>query len=131
MSDKIEWICDTESELLGINLTYSKLDSYNLSNINIECRDIKNLSPNTKVIVAAEIDNFNVVKIKNGPNKGNDMCFLSIKDSTAVYDSVIMFTDQLARYRNELFIGNVLIIQGKTGFKNGGLIIDKCYKPRG
>ena len=130
LEDKIEWVCDTESDLLGINLTYCKLDSYKLSNINTQCRDIKNLQPGASVILAAEIDSFNIVKIKNGPNKGNDMCFVTARDSTGSCDSIIFFTEQLTLYRNELFEGNIVIIQGKTS-KNGGVIAEKLYKPQG
>jgi len=130
LEDKIEWICDTETELLGINLTHCRLDSYNMSNTNTECKDIKSLHPGAKVIIGAEIDNFNIVKIKKGPNKGNDMCFVTIRDSTGSCDSVILFTEQLTLYRNELFEGNIIIIQGKTA-QNGGIVVDKVYKPKG
>ena len=130
LDDKIEWMCDTESDLLGINLTYCKLDSYNISNVNTQCRDLKGLQPGAKVMMAAEIESFNIVKIKKGPNKGNDMCFVTATDSTGCCDSVIFFTEQLTLYRNELLEGNIVIIQGKTS-KNGGLVVDKIYKPRG
>jgi len=130
LDDKIEWMCDTENDLLGINLTYCKLDSYNISNVNTQCRDLKGLQPGAKVMMAAEIESFNIVKIKKGPNKGSDMCFVTARDSTGCCDSVIFFTEQLTLYRNELFEGNIVIIQGKTS-KNGGLVVDKIYKPRG
>jgi DNA polymerase III alpha subunit len=81
-------------------------------------------------MMAAEIESFNIVKIKKGPNKGNDMCFVTATDSTGCCDSVIFFTEQLTLYRNELLEGNIVIIQGKTS-KNGGLVVDKIYKPRG
>jgi len=130
LADKIEWICDTETDLLGINLTHCRLDSYNMSNTNAECKDITGLQPGAKIIMGVEVDNFNIVKIKNGPNKGSDMCFMTVRDSTGSCDSVILFTEQLTLYRNELFEGNIIIIQGKTA-KNGGIVLDKIYKPRG
>lgn len=128
MDDKIEWICDNESSLLGINLTYSKVDSYDISMTNTTCKEFKDSDRKT-IIVAGEIDNVNIIKIKNGKNKGNEMAFASISDSTGYIDSVIFFTEQLSLYRNELFEGNILIFKGSKSFKKSDLVVEKCYAP--
>lgn len=128
MDDKIEWICDNESSLLGINLTYSKVDSYDISMTNTTCKEFKDSDRKT-IIVAGEIDNVNIIKIKNGKNKGNEMAFTSISDSTGYIDSVIFFTEQLSLYRNELFEGNILIFKGSKSFKKSDLVVEKCYAP--
>jgi len=128
LEDKIEWICDNESNLLGINLTYSKVDSYDVSMTNTTCKEFKDSQRKT-IIIAGEIDNVNVIKIKNGKNKGNEMAFVSIADGTGHIDSVIFFTEQLALYRNQLFDGNILIFQGTKSFKKSDLVVEKCYIP--
>ena len=128
LDDKIEWVCDNESNLLGINLTYSKVDSYDISMTNTTCKEFKD-SDRKNIIVAGEIDNVNVIKIKNGKNKGNEMAFVSITDSTGYIDSVIFFTEQLSLYRNQLFDGNILIFKGAKSFKKSDLIVEKCYVP--
>ena len=128
LEDKIEWICDNESNLLGINLTYSKVDSYDISMTNTTCKEFKDSQRKT-IIIAGEIDNVNVIKIKNGKNKGNEMAFVSIADGTGHIDSVIFFTEQLALYRNQLFEGNILIFQGIKSFKKSDLVVEKCYIP--
>jgi DNA polymerase-3 subunit alpha len=128
LEDKIEWICDNESNLLGINLTYSKVDSYDVSMTNTTCKEFKDSQRKT-IIIAGEIDNVNVIKIKNGKNKGNEMAFVSIADGTGHIDSVIFFTEQLALYRNQLFEGNILIFQGTKSFKKSDLVVEKCYIP--
>lgn len=128
LEDKIEWICDNESNLLGINLTYSKVDSYDVSMTNTTCKEFKDSQRKT-IIIAGEIDNVNVIKIKNGKNKGNEMAFVSIADGTGHIDSVIFFTEQLALYRNQLFDGNILIFQGAKSFKKSDLVVEKCYIP--
>jgi len=129
LEDKIEWICDNESSLLGINLTYSKVDSYDISMTNTTCKEFKDTSRKT-IILAAEIDSIHVIKIKKGPNKGNEMAFVSISDGTGHMDSVIFFTDRLSIYRNQLFEGNILIFQGNKSYKKTDFIIEKCYTPR-
>jgi len=127
--DKIEWICDNETSLLGINITYSKVDSYDISMTNTSCKEFKDTT-RKNIIIAGEIDGVNIIKIKNGKNKGLDMAFVSIKDSTGYIDSVIFFTDQLTIYRNQLFEGNILIFQGSKSQKKTDLIVEKCYTPR-
>lgn len=128
LEDKIEWICDNESSLLGINLTYSKVDSYDVSMTNTTCKEFKDSNRKT-IIMAGEIDNVNIIKIKNGKNKGNEMAFVSIADGTGHVDSVVFFTEQLALYRNQLFEGNILIFQGSKSFKRNDLVVEKCYVP--
>lgn len=127
--DKIEWICDNETSLLGINITYSKVDSYDISMTNTSCKEFKETN-RKNIIIAGEIDGVNIIKIKNGKNKGLEMAFVSIKDSTGYIDSVIFFTDQLTIYRNQLFEGNILIFQGNKSQKKTDLIVEKCYTPR-
>lgn len=127
--DKIEWICDNETSLLGINITYSKVDSYDISMTNTSCKEFKDTN-RKNIIIAGEIDGVNIIKIKNGKNKGLEMAFVSIKDSTGYIDSVIFFTDQLTIYRNQLFEGNILIFQGNKSQKKTDLIVEKCYTPR-
>ena len=128
LEDKIEWICDNESSLLGINLTYSKVDSYDISMTNTTCKEFKDSNRKT-IIIAGEIDNVNIIKIKNGKNKGNEMAFVSISDGTGHLDSVVFFTEQLSIYRNQLFAGNILILQGSKSFKRSDLVVEKCYVP--
>lgn len=131
MEDKIELVCDNETELLGINLTYCKVDSYDISMTNMTCKDFKsNRVSNIKdIIIAGEIDGINIIKIKNGQNKGKDMAFISIKDHSGYLDCLIFFSDQLSLYRNQLFMGNILIFKGKRSTKKNDLIIEKCYVP--
>jgi DNA polymerase III alpha subunit len=128
LEDKIEWVCDNENALLGINITYSKVDSYDISMTNTTCKEFKD-SQRKSIIMAGEIDGMNVIKIKNGKNKGNEMAFVSISDSTGYVDSLIFFTEQLSLYRNQLFEGNILIFKGTKSSKKNDLIVEKCYLP--
>ena len=128
LEDKIEMLCDNETELLGINLTYCKVDSYDISMTNMTCKDFKNnISSIKEIILAGEIDDVSIIKIKNGQNKGKDMAFVSIKDSTGYLEGIIFFSDQLSLYRNQLFIGNILIFQGKRSDRKNDLLVNKCY----
>jgi DNA polymerase III alpha subunit len=95
---------------------------------NTTCKEFKD-SERKNIIIAGEIDNVNIIKIKNGKNKGNEMAFASISDSTGYIDSVIFFTEQLSLYRNQLFEGNILIFQGAKSFKKSDLVVEKCYVP--
>lgn len=127
--DKIEWISDTESGLLGVSVSCSKLDSYDISMTNTNCKDFKNSNITKNIILAAEIANINVTKTKTGKNPGLDMCFLTIEDQVGMLDSVILFPEQYAKYRDHLIDGNILVFMGSRSKTRDGLIVEKCFMP--
>lgn len=130
LDDKIEWLSDTENALLGVSITCFKIDSYDVSMTNSDCKAFKNTHLNKNIILAGEISNINFVKTKKGKYAGSDMAFLTIEDQFASLDSVIIFPEQLSTYRNYLFEGNVLIFVGNKSNKKDSLVVEKCFIPR-
>lgn len=130
LTDKIEWLSDSENSLLGVSITCSKLDSYDIEMTNTDCKTLKNSVVNNNIIIAGEITNINVVKTKTGKNPGQEMAFVSIEDQTGFVDSIIMFPEQWSQFKSHLFIGNVLIFVGNKAKNKDGLIVEKCFAPK-
>ena len=127
--DKIEWISDSESSLLGVSVSCSKLDSYDVSMTNTNCKEFKTSNIKENIIIAAEIANVNVTKTKSGKNPGQEMSFLTIEDQHGMLDSVIMFPDQYVKYRDHLISGNILVFVGSRSKSKDSLIVEKCFTP--
>jgi DNA polymerase-3 subunit alpha len=130
LNDKIEWLSDTENALLGASITCSKIDSYDISMTNSDCKSFKNTNATKNIILAGEISNINFVKTKKGKHAGSDMAFVTIEDQFASLDSVIIFPEQLSTYRNYIFEGNVLIFVGNKNTKKDSFVVEKCFIPR-
>lgn len=126
--DKIEWLSDSENSLLGIAITCSKLDVYDVSSANSNCRTFKTSHLNN-IIIAGEISNINVTKTKTGKNPGLEMAFITIDDQYGSLDSVIFFPEQFAKYKNYLYNGNILVFAGSKTKSKDGLVVDKCFAP--
>jgi DNA polymerase III subunit alpha len=129
LQDSIEWLSDSEYNLLGYSITCSKIDMYDISMTNSNCRDFKNGINTNNIMIPGEIENINVVKTKNGKNPGAEMSFLTLIDSTGSIDSVIVFPEQYQTYKNVLYNGNVIIVKGNRSKNRDGLIVEKIYLP--
>lgn len=127
--DKIEWLSDCENSLLGVAITCSKLDVYDISAANCDCKTFKTSLLNKNIIIAGEIENINVTKTKSGKSPGLDMAFVSIEDQYGSLDSVIFFPEVFAQYRPYLFVGNILVFSGNRSKTKDGLIVEKCFNP--
>jgi DNA polymerase III alpha subunit len=127
--DKIEWLSDTENSLLGTAITCSKLDTYDVSMSNCNCKNFKTSIMTENIIIAGEISNVNFIKTKNGKNPGQDMAFLTIEDQYGSLDSVIFFPEQLTQYKHHLYANNVLIFCGNKSKTKDGLVVNKCFIP--
>lgn len=129
LTDKIEWISDSENSLLGVALTCSKLDTYDTTMTNTDCKTFKTSVNNKNIIIAGEISSINFVKTKRGKNPGQEMAFIGIEDSVGILDSLIMFPEQLAEYKHHLFEGNILVFFGDKTKTGDGLVVSKCFEP--
>jgi DNA polymerase III alpha subunit len=127
--DKIEWLSDSENSLLGTAITCSKLDTYDTSMANCNCKTFKTTFIKENIVLAAEISNINITKTKNGKNPGQEMAFLTIEDQYGVLDSVVFFPEQLIKYKHHLFVGNILVFVGNKSKTKDGLIVEKCFIP--
>ena len=128
LEDTIEWLVDNENSLLGYSISCSKIDMYDIQNVNYTCRDAKNQKiPNKDVLIAGEIESINVVKTKRGKSAGSNMAFVTINDGTASFDSIIYFPEQYSLYSNQLFESNVIIIKGNMSKDKTAFIAEKTF----
>lgn len=127
--DKIEWLSDSENNMLGASITCFKIDTYDTAMANCNCKSFKVSGISNNIIIAGEISNVNIIKTKNGKNPGQEMAFVSIEDQYGILDSVILFPEQLSKYRTYLFNGNILIFCGNKSKAKDGLIVEKCFMP--
>ena len=129
LNDSVEWITNSEYELLGYPISCSRIDMYNISNANCTCGEFQKSHLN-EMIIAGEIEDINIVKTKSGKNKGSDMAFVSMSDNTGVIDSVIVFPEAYRTYQNILFDNNVVIIKGAKSKAKDSFIAEKIYIPQ-
>jgi DNA polymerase III subunit alpha len=129
LQDKIEWLSDVEHELLGTSISCSKIDSYDISMTNSDCKMFKKDPPNKKIILAAEISDINIVKTKKGKNPGQEMAFITVQDQYGSIDSVVAFPEQFAMFRSNMIPGNVLVFMGQKNKNKDSLIVEKCFEP--
>lgn len=129
LEDNPEWIADSEDEILGCNITCSKVDMYDVTMTNTTCKDFKNSLSKDNILLCAEIENIGITKTKKGKNPGLEMAFVTVSDGTGLLDSVIFFPESYKMYRNLLFSGNVVIIKGSRAKTGDSLIVEKVYLP--
>jgi DNA polymerase-3 subunit alpha len=127
--DKIEWLSDSENSLLGVGITCSKLDAYDVSSANCNCKTFKTSLIKDNIILVGEISNINVTKTKNGKNPGLEMAFVTIEDQFGTLDTVVFFPEPFSQYRSYLFIGSILVFSGSRSKSKDGLIVEKCFNP--
>ena len=129
LEDSAEWISDAEETSLGCSITCSKVDMYDVSMTNCNCKEYKNTLLN-EVIICAEISSMSVTKTKSGKTPGAEMAFVSLSDSFGIIDSVIFFPETYKQYRNILFDNNVIIVKGSKSRNGDSLIVQKAFIPK-
>lgn len=130
LEDQLEWISDCEYNLLGYSLSCSKVDLYDISMTNTSCREFNSGAAYNNIILGGEITSLNITQTKTGKTKGADMAFVTLQDNTASCDSIIFFPETYKKYRNILFQGHVIIVQGVRSKNKDSLIVDKTYVAR-
>lgn len=126
-TDSPEWVANTERSLLGIPLTCTKIDACDTSAANTECIDFIN-GKNGIMLIAAQVKEAKPHIIKQGKNKGQEMGFISIEDSSCMLDNVVLFADKWKEFQGLLIPGNTVLIQGERGYKGDGLTVQKVWQ---
>ena len=127
LEDSAEWLADCEDGLLGCAITCSKIDMYDISMTNINCRELKNTTIRENLILGGEVDFISVTKTKNGKKPGSEMAFVTLTDSYGSVDSIIFFPEQYKEYKNILYPNNIIIVKGNKSKGGDGLIVEKAY----
>ena len=113
-----------ERDFLGCDISVNETDAV-FSTVTHNLQEIKKI-PNSvtqRVRTAIHIDGIRKTVTKTGKNPGQEMAFLTGSDGTAIYDQIVVFPSQFARFKNLLEEGRVVFIDGQTS-KSGGLIVN-------
>jgi len=113
-----------ERDFLGCDISVNETDAV-FSTVTHNLQEIKKIPPHMtqRVRTAIHIDGIRKTVTKTGKNPGQEMAFLTGSDGTAIYDQIVVFPSQFARFKNLLEEGRVVFIDGQTS-KSGGLIVN-------
>lgn len=122
-------IIENEKELLGINISCSKIDQV----VNIEhSNKIKevledNYDKNKVYYIVGEISDYRDFKIKTGKMVGQIMGSFKISDDSGETD-VVCFPDSLDKFQSGLFDGNVIYLHAKKSNRGSGVVLEDLYE---
>lgn len=126
LKDSHSYIAFEEKKALGVSITCSKVDDYSDSVANCNCLDL-NQGKVGFITLNAEILDCRETKIKNGKNKGKEMAFLKVSDSSGGFDNVVCFSEAYEKCKSLFSVGNVLVLIGERK-KDQGLVIQGAHQ---
>lgn len=122
--DMPDWVAWNEEQFLGIALTCSRVDAFDLRDVNTSCKDFAS-GKTGYMVLGVQVKQVREVKTKNGKNPGQKMAFLTIADSTCALSDVICFPEMWKEYSGLLTQDRCVIIQGERDDKQGSLLVKK------
>tara|TARA_B100000749_G_C18446852_1_gene474624 strand:+ start:1431 stop:3017 length:1587 start_codon:yes stop_codon:yes gene_type:complete len=118
LDDSPDWVAQTEQQYLGVPITYSKVDSCDTSSANTTCKEFVN-GGRKSAALAVSINAVRNYTVKKGKMKGEDMAFLEVEDHSSPLDNVVIFPENLEKYKNLLYEGNTVLLSGNRSKKEG------------
>jgi DNA polymerase III alpha subunit len=112
------WVSAMEEELLGISLTYHKIDSCSAADVDTTCREIRG-GRKGMAVLGVEVRSVREVKTRGGANPGSPMGFLTVSDSTCALDDIVCFPDVWKEHAHLFQVGNTVYLQGELDKKKG------------
>ena len=123
MDDDPSWIINTEENLLGVAISYSRIESSETSMADTKCRDVIN-GKKGKMRLAITL---NVVrKWRTKANK--EMAFISAADDTGEIDNIAIFNEDWENYKNILYEGNNVLVFCESSQNRDGIIVSKAVE---
>ena len=129
-------VAEREQALLGIAMTTSPVESYNMENADTTCLEMLNVpfvqipyrsKKKPKVFhVACNIKSVRQIKTKKGKNPGQDMAFCTVVDEKAELSTVV-FPEPWSQSKSVLVEGNNVILACTKG-RDDGCIVQKAYQ---
>ena len=129
MEDTAYYIAQKETELLGVPITCSKLDTCN-NHIEPDttCKEFLQ-GKSGKMAIAVEITEAKEYIISKGKMKGQKMMFISAEDSTASLDSITIFPRTLEGNEPLLIKGSTVLFTGQRDRqRTDSYIVDKIVQ---
>lgn len=130
MRDTIDYILNRERDLLGVSLTYSKIDKFDTSLANATLKQFSegNGIPNPAMF-ACEIVQVRRTNIKKqGKNFGREMALLTLRDETMTFNECVIFPDDWDKYGEHFHEGAVLVIEAEADRFGKSLIIKRAAR---
>lgn len=123
LDDTIESLSKMESEILGLALSCSLVESCDLTSVNCNIADYLNGKSLQCFVLGVECKGVNVITVKNGASAGQEMAFLQLEDASGQLDDCVVFSDEWARFNYLLQPGNCVLIEGQRDRKKGSFIV--------
>lgn len=116
-----------EKELMGINVSCSKISKAEVPAAPNKCKDVSSdkFGQNTAIILG-ELCELNEFKIKNGKLAGQYMASFKVIDDSGECECVI-FPEALDSYQAAMYDGNIVLIVGKKS-NRGSLICNEIFE---
>jgi len=128
LKDSPSWKAKQERDLLGIELTCTEIDEYDVGDANCTCLEYAEGFTSSSIAMAVKINDVREWKIKNGKSKGQKMAFLKVSDGTCSLDSVTLFSDSWDKYKNDIKINNILLLRGDRDKNRGSFLVKRVQK---
>ena len=123
IEDSITTMATDEISYMGCSLTCNKADAADESFSATMCKDIANGTITGKVNIVVTVSSVREYKTKNGKTPGQLMAFVCAEDSSGMLDSVTVFPETYAEYRDLLVEGNTVLINGEVSKRDKTSII--------
>lgn len=128
LKDSIDFISFNEELYLGTGVTCTKVDGCDASSANCTVIDLVKGNVGEYICVACQIDSARPYSIKKGKNKGGEMCFLNISDSSAAMDSAVAFVESYKEFKNILIEKNTVLLRGKYNKDKNSFVVEKAWQ---
>ena len=102
-------IAYSEENLLGMSITFQKIDACNLEDVNTTCKEFL-LGKKGLMILGVDVEDLIEREIKRGNNAGKKMMSLKIRDNTGSLKAVA-WSDVYEKYKNSLVEKNSVILE--------------------
>ena len=124
LDDKSSVVASDEEKYMSCSLTCSKVDGLELNMVTNLCQDVVNGTITKKANLAVEIVRIKIVKTKKGKNPGQEMCFLTVEDSSGSLEDVVVFPEPYNDFKDLLLENNTVLLMGESG-KNKSFVVNK------
>jgi DNA polymerase-3 subunit alpha len=125
--DDPPWVISREEELLGVGLTYHRVDTCDIALANCTCKEFLSGRVGNLVMVVDVLD-LREVKTKKGKSAGQKMAFARVSDASCAMD-VTLFPEAYKEYAHLFVVGNTVVIQGDVSpgkKKLDGFVVERA-----
>lgn len=129
LEDKPYWIAKKEEEALGLPISCTHVDAADKSRINTTCKELREGKNERVMIIGVEVQEMREIPVKNGPNKGKKMAYLTVADETGMLDDVTVFSNAWEIYGHMLSREKTVVgLQGSRDRNRGGFLVEKVWE---